>query len=812
VVVPEVPISKLRPTVDPATFPFETTAELSPHLGLIGQDRAIEALKFGLGIDSKGFNIVVTGEPGTGRSTAIREYLEDFSQGKPAPDDWCYVNNFQDPYRPRALRFPSGRGAVFTNAMTSMITEAREVIPRTFSSEDFVNRRDHIIQSVQRGRSELFAGLAEQAKQAGFQLQGNPQGFFLVPLLDDKPMDDAAFGALTPEARTELMQRRDALMETLKPLAKQGQGEETEAEQRLSELQHSVATHVVDTLVERFFEDYEEFPEVIQYMLEVRRDMIDHVQIFLPQPVPSTPVPGPLRDPDLPFRKYKVNLLIDCAGESCARVISETNPTPQHLFGTIEKEALFGAVTTDFTMIRPGSMHRANGGYLVFDFDDLLVNPLSWMVLKRTLRTGEITIEELGDRLGYIETKTIRPEPIPWTGKVVCIARESVYRMLYVNDPDFRELFKVKANFDMRIERTPANEQDYAGLISAVTKKEGLLPLDRGAVARIVEEGMRMAEDHNKLSILFGELCDIVREAVHWARMEGATVVNVEHVRKAVHERKDRVDLIEENNREAMLKDIIVIDTTGESVGQVNGLSVIDLGDTAFGLPNRITATVGVGREGVLDLLREVQMSGPIHQKAVLTLQGFLVDRYAVDTPLTLAARISFEQSYGMVEGDSATCAETCALLSRLADLPVKQSFAITGSMDQKGEVQAIGGANHKIEGFFDVCRERGLTGEQGVILPASNVQHLMLREDVVEAVAAGRFRVHAVSTVDEALELLTGIPAGKQGRDGTYPPDSVNGLVQAKLLRFASQLQAFSGHHAHIDEVDEPYRQIEEP
>jgi lon-related putative ATP-dependent protease len=394
----------------------------------------------------------------------------------------------------------------------------------------------------------------------------------------------------------------------------------------------------------------------------------------------------------------------------------------------------------------------------------------------------------------------------------VCIARESIYRTLYIGDPDFRELFKVKANFDMRIERTPAHEQDYAGLIAAVTTKENLLPLDRAAVARIVEEGMRMAEDHSKLSILFGEICDIVREAVHWARMEGATVVTVLHVRKAIHERKDRVDLIEENSREAMLKDIIVIDTTGEAVGQVNGLSVIDLGDTAFGIPNRITATVGVGREGVLDLLREVQMSGPIHQKAVLTLQGFLVDRYAAEMPITLAARISFEQSYGLVEGDSATCAETCALLSRLAELPVKQSFAMTGSMDQKGEVQAIGGANHKIEGFFDICQERGLTGEQGIILPDSNVQHLMLREDVVEAVKAGQFHIYSITTVDEAIELLTGVPAGQRGADGLYPPDSVNGRVQARLLHFAEQLQAFVAEHRHADEAVSPVRTAEEP
>jgi lon-related putative ATP-dependent protease len=795
--VAEVPIDQLRPESNPESFNFQTTAEVAPHIGLIGQERAIGAIKFGLAIDSKGFNIVVTGEPGTGRTTAIREYLEIESGSRPPADEWVYVNNFQDSYRPNALRFPPGKGMEFSRAMDAMIQEAREVIPRSFSSEDFTKHRDDIIGSVQRQRQELFAGLSEQARSAGFLLQGNPQGFFLVPLVEGQPMNDEAFGALTPEARDELMRRRDELMDRLKPLAKQGQTEEEEAEARLSELQHTVAQNVVDTLVERFFEDYDEYPEVIQHMLEVRRDMIDNIRIFLPipPPQPGIPIAGPTRDPELPFRRYKVNVLFDTSADPTARVVFESNPTPQHMFGRIEKEAIFGAVTTDFTMIRPGSVHRANGGFLVFDFDDLLLYPLTWTEMKRTLRTGQITIEELGDRIGAIETKTVRPEPIPWTGKMVGVARESIYRALYTLDPDFRELFKVKANFDMRIDRTPAHEQDYAGLIAAVTQREGLLPLDRTGVARVVEEGMRMADDHNKLSILFGEIADIVREAAHWAHGDGATVVTAEHVSRAVQERHERVNLIEENVREAIAKAIVVVDTEGEAIGQVNGLSVISLGDTSFGQPSRITATVGVGREGIVDLQREAQMSGPIHSKAVLTLQGFLVDRYASEMPVSLAARVSFEQSYGMIEGDSATVAETVALLSRLSDTPVKQTFAITGSMDQKGEVQAIGGANQKIEGFFDVCRERGLTGEQGVIVPASNVQHLMLREDVVEAVRDGRFKVYSISTIDEALELLTGVEAGQKGPDGTYPPESINGRVQAQLTRFAERLQAFTSH-----------------
>jgi lon-related putative ATP-dependent protease len=519
--------------------------------------------------------------------------------------------------------------------------------------------------------------------------------------------------------------------------------------------------------------------------------MIDNITLFLPlPPPPGTP---PLRDPSLPFRRYQVNLLIDNSDTSTAPVVYESNPTPQHLFGVIEKEAVFGALTTDFTMIRPGSVHRANGGYLVFDFDDLLLYPLSWNEMKRILHTGEITIEELGDRIGIVETKSLRPQAIPWTGKMIAIARESVYRLLYTLDPDFRELFKVKANFDMRIDRTPEHEEDYAGLIASVTQREELPPMDRAGVARVVDEGMRLAEDHHKLSILFGVISDIVREAAYWARENGEDVIGETHVSRAIAARNERVNLIEHNVREAVRKEIIVVDTDGEAVGQVNGLSVVELGDTAFGQPSRITATVGVGREGVVDLQREAQMSGPIHSKAVLTLTGFLVDRYATEMPLSLSARLAFEQSYGLLEGDSATCAETCALLSRLSGVPIKQSLAITGSMDQRGEVQAIGGANYKIEGFFDICRERGLTGDQGVIIPQSNVQHLMLREDVVEAVREGRFKVHSVSTIDEALELLTGVTAGERAPDGTYPSGSINALVQAQLTRYAERLREFT-------------------
>ena len=787
----EVPISELRPVCDPDKFAFNTTADIEPYVGLIGQDRAIEAIKFGLSIESRGFNICVSGESGTGRTTAIREYLEAFAHGKPPSNEFCYVNNFSEPHEPRAIELPPGKGRAFAYAMELMIGAAQQRIPQTFGSDDFVNRRDAIIASVQRHREEVFTELAEKARTAGFLLQGNPAGYFLVPLAGDQPIDDQAFTALPPARREEIISKRELLMGELRTATKEAQVVETSASERLAELQHTIATTVVESLLDKLLGDYEAFPSVTEYLGEVRRSMIGHIDEFRPAPEPPDPLAlATARAGADPMRKYAVNLLVDCSEDECACVVYESNPTPQSLFGRIEKEAVFGAVTTDFTMVRPGSIHRANGGYLVLDFDDMVQYPLSWNELKRTIKTGMLAIEELGERLGVIETKTVRPQPIPWTGKIIAIARESVYRSFYALDPDFREIFKVKADFDMHIDRTPEHEQAYAGLVAALTKREELLPLDRRAVARIVDEGTRMAEDHTKLSVRFGELTDIVRQSAHWARQSDSPVVTQEHVARAIHGRLQRVNLVEAHVREAIEKGIIRVETQGAASGQINGLSVVDRGDTVFGQVSRITATIGVGREGVVDLQRQAKMSGPIHSKAVSTLQGFLVDRYAKTAPLTLAARLSFEQSYGMVEGDSATCAETCVLVSRLAAAPLTQSLAITGSMDQRGEVQAIGGVNQKIEGFFDVCRVRGLSGDQGVIIPASNVQHLMLREDVVEAVRDGTFVIHAISDIDQALELLTGVAAGTPAADGTYLADSLNGRVATRLAEIARLLR----------------------
>jgi lon-related putative ATP-dependent protease len=789
-----VPPSALRRYCDPASFDFDTTAELEPHVGLIGQDRAVEAIRLGLSIESEGFNICVSGEPGTGRSTAVREYLEEFGERKPPPDEWCYVHNFDDPYMPKAIRLPRSRGVAFKTSMAAMVTDARERIPLTFQSEDFVKRRDEIIRSVQRRHEAVFSELTDKTRAQGFLLQSSPAGFFLVPLAGDQPLDDQGFSALPAEERERLLRTRDQLMEALRVVTQQEQSFEKTAHESLAELERSMATSIVDALLHELFDQFKDVPAIIDYLTEVRRSMIENIEEFLPRPqVPEGLLPTPsARDPLAVLRKYAVNLLADSSTKTHAPVVFEPNPTPQHLFGRIEKEAFFGAVTTDFTMIRPGSLHRANGGYLVVDFDDILLYPLSWNELKRTLRTGQVTIEELGDRLGFMETKTLRPQPIPWEGKVIVLAREAIYRILYHADPDFRDLFKVKADFDLHIDRSPEHERSYARVIAGVTQREGLPPFDRSGVARLIEEGARLADHQDKLSIRFGEFTDIVRESGYWAGRDGAAVVTAEHVRRALKGREYRVNLIEDHVREMAAKGITVFETDGNVVGQVNGLSVVDLGDTAFGQPSRITASIGVGREGIVDLQRESELAGPIHSKAVLTLRGFLLNRYAGRQPLSLTASMAFEQSYGIVEGDSATCAEVCALLSVLAAVPMKQSLAITGSMDQRGLVQAVGGTNQKIEGFFDVCRIAGLTGAQGVIVPAANLQHLMLREDVLEAVEQGTFHIYAVSTIDEALELLTDVPAGTRDDTGDYPSGSLNQRVLLRLRELGATLREF--------------------
>jgi lon-related putative ATP-dependent protease len=789
----EIPSERLRRICDPASLGFRTTEELTPMEGIIGQARAIRALQFGLGIQEHGFNIYVAGLPGTGRTTAVRAFLEQVAKDKQVPADWCYVHNFADPYRPRALQLPAGTGRALQEDVRKLVEEARREIPRAFEKEDYTLRRDKIGDALRKRREGLFTRLGENAQQKGFLIQSSQAGLLIVPVVNGNPMSDQDFMALPPETKEEILKRRGVVEEGLKAVMKELKGAEKEANEELQKLDREVALLAVGYLFGDLKEKYEGLPQVLSYLKGMEEDILEKIGQFRGGSEPVGEMFFPMaRMKELAFRKYQVNVVVDNSGMTGAPVILEFNPTYNNLFGRIEKESEFGALVTDFTMIRAGSIHRANGGYLVLQMEDVLRNILSWDGLKRCIRNREIVIEDASERLGFIATKSLSPEPIPLATKVILIGSPLFYHLLYAHDSDFDELFKVKADFDTRMERTEENVKSYAASLWSLCCKERLKHMDAGAVAKLIEHSSRLAEHQEKLSTRFIEIADILREANHYASSDGAPLVTRAQVEKAIEERIYRSNLIQEKVGELIEKGVFFIDTQGEVVGQVNGLAVISLGDFAFGRPNRITVSIGMGREGLIDIEREAKLGGRIHTKGVMILSGFLADRYAQDKPLALSARVVFEQSYEEVEGDSASSTELYALLSALSGLPIRQGIAVTGSVNQKGQVQAIGGVNQKIEGFFKVCQAKGLAKDQGVVIPESNMANLMLREEILEAVGEGKFHIWPVKTIDEGIEILTGHKAGERRSDRTFEPDTVNDRVDKRLRELARQLRDF--------------------
>jgi lon-related putative ATP-dependent protease len=779
--------------VTPTAMTCDTTEELAPLQQIVGQKRAIRALQFGLGIQKKGFNIYVAGQPGTGKTTAVTRFLREIAADQAVSGDWCYVNNFKDSYRPRGIELPKGRGSVFVTDVQRFIEEVRAAIPRAFESEEYAQRRDAALQSIQAERNEILAALKKRTDQQGFVIQTTPVGLFLRPVVAGRPLNDQQFMALDPRLRKEIEGRRETLRGEVGKTMRRIRGLERKAAEDVRQLNQDVALFAIDNLIGDLVETYADLDEVGEYLSEVKEDVVTHVDQFLR---PQQPQPQQLALPwmrDMPFRKYQVNLIVDNAELDGAPVITESNPTYLNLFGRVEKEALFGALTTDFTMIRGGALHRANGGFLVIPVVGLFRDRLAYESLKRALQLSCIRIEEAGERLGFLSTKSLRPEPVPLNVKVILIGNPLLYRQLYSLDPDFSELFKVKADFDTTIDRTAENMRTYAAFVCALCRKEALKHLDTTALDKLIEYSARMAGHQDKLSSRFGDVADILREASYYATEDDAAFVTADHIRRAVEERLYRSNLIEEKLREMIARGAILIDTERDVIGQVNGLSVMGLGDVAFGSPTRVTASIGLGRAGLVDIQREAKLGGPIHTKGVMILGGYLADKFAQDKPLSLSARLVFEQSYGMVEGDSASSTELYAILSALSGLPLTQRIAVTGSVNQKGEVQAIGGVNEKIEGFYEVCRLHGLTGHQGVMIPASNVQNLMLKEAVVDAVQTGQFHLYAVATIDDGIELLTGVPAGERTADGDFETDTVNHRVDQRLRTLATRLKEFA-------------------
>lgn len=789
----ELPFERLCRTCDPELMGTSNSSQISTLKTIIGQERAVRALRFGLGIKEKGFNIYVSGRPGTGRTTAIERFLEEVAAKEPAPFDWCYVNNFKDNYHPHVLCLPSGQAVKFQADMEKFIALVARDIRNAFESEEYAAHRDDVIKKIQEQKHQLLESLNQQANKLNYTLQASAAGLLTIPLHRGKPITEAEFLALKPEEKENLTKTKEILDTTIETVLRQVKGLDKNAGEALQKLDREVALYAIKHLMLDIQQKYQDIEAIQSYLEQVQADVLENIPDFKPETEDQPALQLPfLRTKDDPLKKYIVNVLVDNSEHQGAPVIIERNPTYSNLFGKIEQEAHFGALTTDFTLIRPGSLHKANGGYLVLPIEEVITNPLSWESLKHALQNKEIIVEDAVDKLGVISTKSLKPEPIPLNVKVVLVGRPDIYQLLLAYDEHFSELFKVKADFDTQMERTEEHINDYAAFISKVCEEEHLKHLDAGAMARIVEHGSRLAEDQEKLSTHFGEIADAIREASYYASTENSPFITVAHVRQAIDERFYRSALIQDRIKEMIVRDEIKIDVDGKKCGQVNGLSVIQMGDIEFGQPNRITVSIGLGREGLIDIEREAKLGGPIHTKGVLILSGYLADKYAQDKPLSLAARLVFEQNYSGVEGDSASSTELYTILSALSGLPVQQGIAVTGSVNQKGEVQAIGGVNEKIEGFFSICQAKGLTGKQGVIIPESNICNLMLKEEVVEAVKNGVFHIWPVKSIDEGIEILTGVRAGDRVPDIGFDANTVNGLVDKRLGELAERLATF--------------------
>jgi lon-related putative ATP-dependent protease len=795
--------SRLRTRCDPGALGFASTEELQPLEALVGQDRALGAIRFGASIKRPGFNLFALGTAGTGRHTAIRALLEEKAKAEPAPDDWVYVNNFDVAHKPKALRLPPGTAVRLRDCMNALVDDLAAAIPALFESDDYRARRRAIDEQAEEAHEKAFDALRQKAEEQSVGILRTPMGFALAPLRDGQVIKPEVFNDLPREERAEIEKKIAGLQEELEAVLMQLPMIQKEHRDRIRELNSEFAGRTVGLSIEQAAREFSGLDSVRDHLAAVEKDLVDNVQIFLEQASASEGQPftmgGTSRQNDPRFRRYSVNVLV-ANGEpgTGAPVVFEAHPTLANIVGRVEHISQMGALVTDFMLIKAGALHHANGGYLVIDARRLLTQPFSWEALKRNLSAGCITIASAAEELSLITTISLEPDPIPLQVKVVLVGERLLYYLLASLDPDFPELFKVEADFDEEIERSADTTGLYARLISTIAGREGLRPLTVDGVARVIDEASRRAEDAERLSLQIGPLADLLREADFWAGEDKRDRITQKDVDRAVRQRIRRSDRIRERSLEQITRGNVLIDTDGAVVGQINGLAVTSLGNLSFGRPSRITARVRMGAGKVVDIEREVELGGPLHSKGVLILSSFLSARYALDRPMSLWASLVFEQSYGGVDGDSASSAELYALLSALAELPLRQDLAVTGSVNQIGQVQAIGGVNQKIEGFYDVCAQRGLTGRQGVLIPASNVKHLMLREDVVEAAAQGRFHIYPVETIDQGIELLTGRPAGRRGDDGRFPEGTVNARVEDRLAGYAAVRREYA---ARLDE-----------
>ncbi len=784
---------RLYRTCSSERFSFETTADLSVPDAVLGQGRATRALEFGVEMDHEGYHVFALGPEHTDKDQVVRRILEESAEDEAPPSDWCYVNNFENASKPRALRLPAGVGRAFEHEMERFTDELLEALTGTFESEEYQTRRQMIEQEFQEEHGAEFEGLRERAQERGLTLIRTPAGFAFAPVENGEVIPPDQLQQMPEDRREELEAAVEELEEELQQILRTIPQKQRGLRKKIRELNEEMARVTVEELIEEIREEYAELDAVLEFLDEVEADIVENVDELVGQgngegfmqqmqQVQKQQVVG----------RYDVNLVVDHQDTETAPVVYEDHPTLENVLGRVEYRSQMGTLTTDFRLIRPGALHRANGGYLLLDVRKVLGNPAAWDALKRTLRAGQIRIQSLQEELGLVRTISLEPEPIPLDLKVVLLGERWLYYLLRELDPEFENLFKVQADFEEEMDRSEDTEEDYAKMLGALAEENELRPLDPGSVGRIIEESSRMARDAQKLSTGIRDVRDLLRESDLFARRSSEEIIRRRHVEEALEARRERAGRLRERMQEEILRDRLLIDTEGRVEGQINGLSVIPLGDGTFARPNRITARVRLGKGDVIDIEREVELGGPIHSKGVMILSGFLGGRYADETPLSLSASLVFEQSYGGVDGDSASSAELYALLSAISEVPIDQSLAVTGSVNQRGEVQAIGGVNEKVEGFFEICRERGLTGKQGVLIPADNVENLMLREEVRQAVAEDRFHVYPVETIDEGMELLTGAPMGGLREDGTYPEETINRKISDRISKYAERRTEF--------------------
>ena len=781
----ELNYKELKNICNPNMFNFETTADITDNDLIYGQERGIKALEFGLSIGSKGYNLYLEGPAGVGKTMYTQRYVKELAKKQKTPDDWCYLYNFEDPNEPIAVSLTAGTGKEFKEAMDLFIKDIRKYLKITFSNEDFEKEKSLIRQGYDNKKEKLMANLNKQCLKYGFQVKSAQNGIYMMPVIDGKAIEEDEFEKLDEETKKDFEDKSNVVQEYIVQAIGQIKLIDRDSDKRIDEWQSNIALLTINAYINPIRAAYKKYKKITTFLDNVKKDILKNLNFFINEknvePTPQNPKPETVK----PWLNYRVNLFVDNSNLEGAPVIMDTNYIYHNLFGKLEYENQFGMLKTDFTMIKPGLLHKANGGYIILQAQELLANQMCYDALKKALLVKELSIENNMEQRSYMVMISLKPEPIPLNVKVLLVGNSEIYHTLLALDPDFRKLFKIKAEFEEDAPRNEENIQKLAKFVHNYSEREGCLPLDKGAMAKIVEFTSRITEDKEKLSTHFSEIGEVISEASTWAKLSKKKIVTKEFIDKTLAERIDRIKKYDEKYSEMIQDNTLLISTEGYETGVINGLTVMTIGDYTFGKPSRITANTYMGKTGIVNIEREVEISGPTHSKGVLILSGYLGEKFAQDFPLSLTASLCFEQLYNGVDGDSASSTEAYAILSSLSGIPINQSIAVTGSVNQKGFIQPIGGVNEKIEGFYKTCLTKGLNYEQGVIIPIQNVRNLHLSDEIIQAVKEGKFHIYAVSTIDEGIEILTGVPAGKKNSSGKFPAGTINYLVYEKLKKY---------------------------